>query len=424
MSAISDQPLPATLRIDAATRRVRLSAADPAFVQNPYAAYRLIRQACPMFLWEDYGFWCFATHGAVNALFRDRRFGREVTHVASREELGWPALPEHVRPFYDVEAHSMLEREPPAHTRLRTLVNRAFVSRTVERLRPRAEALAHRLIDGFSRDDTIDLLPRFAEVIPVTLIAEMMGIPVEEAPRLLDWSHRMVAMYQFNRSRAVEDDAVAATLAFTGFLRDTIAARRRAPGDDLLSLLLAAEAEGGRLSEQEVVSTAILLLNAGHEATVHAIGNGVAAILSAGLEPETLFATPAGTAACVEELLRFDPPLHLFTRYALEPMEIEGVSLRIGDRIGLLIGAANRDPSVFADPDRLDPGRPPAPHLAFGAGIHFCLGAPLARLELQAALPILFSRLPSLGMAEPPRFADRYHFRGLEALRVSLGESS
>ena len=411
---------PATLRIDAAGRRVHLSARDPAFVQNPYEAYRLIREACPVFFWEEYGFWCFASHAAVNALFRDRRFGRDVSHVASRAALGWPAVPAHLEPFYALEAHSMLEREPPAHTRLRTLVNRAFVSRTVERLRPRAEVLSHALLDAVAGQGTVDLLPAFAEVIPVTLIAEMMGIPVAEAPRLLDWSHRMVAMYQFDRTRAVEDEAVAATLAFTAFIRAVMAERRAAPGDDLLSLLLAAEAEGGRLSEEEIVSTVILLLNAGHEATVHAIGNGVAALLGAGLDPAALFATPASTEATVEELLRFDPPLHLFTRYALEPMTVDGVQLRVGDQVGLLIGAANRDPAAFRDPDRLDPGRPPSPHLSFGAGIHFCLGAPLARLELQVALPILFERLPGLRLAEAPRYADRYHFHGLEALRLHV----
>lgn len=371
-----------------------------------------------VFFWEEYRMWCFAGHAEVGALFRDRRFGREVLHVASRAELGWPEIPAHLQPFTDVEAHSMLEREPPVHTRLRTLVNRAFVSRTVERLRPRVEALAHALIDGFAADGEVDLLPAFAEVIPVTIIAELLGVPVRHAPQLLDWSHRMVAMYQFNRSPAVEDAAVAATVAFAGFVRAVVRERRSAPGEDLISLLIAAEASGGRLSEDELVSTAILLLNASHEATVHAIGNGVAALLQARLDPAPLFATPERTAATVEELLRFDPPLHLFTRYALEPVEIAGVSLKRGDQVALLIGAANRDPAVYADPDRLDPERAGVPHVAFGAGIHFCVGAPLARLELQVALPILFARLPGLRLAEPPRVADRYHFHGLDSLRV------
>ena len=411
---------PNSLRIDVATRRVRLSPRDPAFVQNPYAAYARIHAACPVFFWEDYGHWFLARHADVNALFRDRRFGREVTHVASREALGWPEPQAHLKSFDDFSANTLLDREPPVHTRLRGLVNRAFVSRTVERLRPRVARLAETLIDSFAGEGKVDLLPAFAAIIPVTIIAEMLGVPVIEAPRLLDWSHRMVAMYEFGRTRAVEDEAVAATAAFSAFVRELIAERRRQPGEDVLSLLLAAEQQGGRLSEDEVIGTVILLLNAGHEATVHAIGNGVAAILSAGLDPAPLFATPESTAATVEELLRFAPPLHSFSRYALEAVTLEGVDFAVGDQIGLLIGAANRDPAVYPGPGRLDPGRTFVPHVAFGAGIHFCIGAPLARLELQVALPILFRRLPGLRLEQPPSFADRYHFHGLAALRLAF----
>lgn len=424
MAAPPVAALPASLAIDAKKCRVRLSPADPDFVQDPYPSYHAIRAACPVFFWEEYGIWCAARHADVSALFRDRRFGREVTHVASRAELGWPEIPDHVKPFYDIEQLSMLDREPPVHTRLRGLVNRAFVSRTIQRLHPRVTALSHRLVDAIVADGRrhTDLLPAFAEPIPVTIIAEMLGVPTAMAPQLLRWSHDMVAMYQFNRSRATEDAAVAATLAFGDFLRRHIAATRGSAGDDILGLLLRAEEAGDRLSEDELVASVILLLNAGHEASVHAIGNAVAAILGAGLDPATLFADAGSTAAAVEELLRFDPPLHLFTRYALEPVELaDGTRLARGDRIGLLIGAANRDPAVFAEPDRLDPKRPARPHLAFGAGIHFCIGAPLARLELQVALPVLFDRLPGLGLAEAPRYADRYHFHGLETLRLDLG---
>ena len=414
---------PATLKIDATTRRIWLSPTDPSFFQNPYPAYRAIRQVCPVFFWEDYGHWCCVGQGDVSGLFRDRRFGRSVFHVASREALGWPPLPDHVKPFYDFDERSMLEREPPAHTRLRTLVNRAFVSRIVERLRPRVAALAHGLIDAFDRRGEIDLLPAFAEPIPVTIIADMLGVPADMAPQLLAWSHRMVAMYQFGRTVATEHAAVEATLQFSAYMRDLLPERRRNPGDDILTLMLQAEADGDRLSEDELVTNAILLLNAGHEATVHAIGNSVAAILASKLQPEPLFATPSRTAATVEELLRYDPPLHMFTRYALQPVEFAGVKLDIGDKIGLIIGAANRDPAVYADPDRFDPERTPLPHVAFGAGIHFCIGAPLARLELQVALPILFARLPGLRLTQPPVYADRYHFHGLESLTVTLGSA-
>ncbi len=410
------QVLPPSLITDAARRRVSLSPRDETFVQDPYPAYRAIREACPVFFWEEYGHWCCAGHNEVTALFRDRRFGRDIP-ADLKAALGWPEPPEHLASFYAFEARSMLEREPPDHTRLRALVNRAFVSRTVERLRPRVEALAHALIDAFA-GDTIDLLPAFAEPIPVTVIAGMLGVEPAMAPQLLAWSHRMVAMYQFGRTRTVEDAAVAATQAFEAFIRDLLPARRRTPGKDILSLLLTAEASGERLSEDELVTNAILLLNAGHEASVHAIGNAVAAILGGGHDPATFFGSPEATVASTEELLRFDPPLHMFTRYALEPVTIDGAELKPGDRIGLLIGAANRDPAVFADPDRLDPARTPKPHVSFGGGIHFCIGAPLARLELQVALPVLFARLPDLKLAEPPRTADRYHFHGIERLMV------
>jgi cytochrome P450 len=399
-------------------RRFRQSPADPAFAQDPYPAYDRMRLAGPAVFWEDYGFWCLTGYDAVNALLRDRRFGRDVLHVTTRADLGWPEIPEHLRPFYDVEAHSLLEREPPVHTRLRTLVNRAFVSRAIERLRPKVTALANGLIDRVEAEGRADLLTAFATPIPVIVIADLLGVPVEMADRLLDWSHRMVAMYQFNRTRAVEDDAVRATVEFVAFMRSYVDARRSDPRDDLISHLIAAEEAGERLTTDELITTCILLLNAGHEATVHAIGNGVKAMLETGVYPGTAFSTPASTEALVEELIRFDAPLHLFTRYALQDVEIHGVSLKLGDRIGLLLGAANRDPVRFSEPHRLKPDRDEGTSLSFGAGIHFCIGAPLARLELQCALPVLFGRLPRLRLERPPVYADRYHFHGVERLDV------
>jgi cytochrome P450 len=392
---------------------------DPAFVQNPYPAYDAMRRIGPAVFWADYGFWCFPGFETVNALLRDRRFGRDVLHVATREELGWPEIPEHVRPFYDVEAHSLLEREPPVHTRLRTLINRAFVSRAIERLRPRVTALAHALIDGFEADGRVDLLPAFATPIPVIVIAELLGVPTDMSDQLLDWSHRMVAMYQFNRTRAIEDDAVRATEDFVAFMRGYVEERRRKPADDLISHLIAAEAAGEKLSTDELITTCILVLNAGHEATVHAIGNGVKALLETGTDVAAAFASPAATETACEELMRFDTPLHLFTRFALEDLEVHGVRLKKGDKIGLLLGAANRDPDRFSEPNRLVPDRAEVASVSFGAGIHFCVGAPLARLEMQCALPVLFERLPGLRLATAPVYADRYHFHGLESLPVA-----
>jgi len=407
--------------IDAARRRVRINPRDPDFFNDPYPAYAAIRQTAPAFFWEEYGFWCFARHADVSALLRDRRFGRQILHVMSRAELGWPEPALHLEPFDALERHSILELEPPRHTRLRNLVNRAFVSRRIEKLASQIAALAHERIDAFARTGSAELIAEFAGPIPVAVIADLLGVPRDMGRELVDWSHRMVAMYQFGADRAVEDRAAETARAFADFVRGYARARRSDLGDDLISQLLIAESDGGKLREDELVATVILLLNAGHEATVHAIGNGVKIMLEHGVDARSAFGSESAIAATVEELLRLDAPLHLFTRYALENVEFAGVSLRKGETIGLLLGAANRDPERFPDPDVFDPGRAANAHVSFGAGIHFCVGAPLARLELAVALPILFARLPGLRFIEPPRYRDAFHFHGLEALKVRWG---
>ncbi|HEU0222006.1 MAG TPA: cytochrome P450 [Paracoccaceae bacterium] len=385
---------------------------DPGFVQSPWSFYDRARAAGPLFHWTDYGFPCAAGHPEVSAILRDRRFGREAPPGTL------PEPPEHLAPFHAFAENSMLEREPPAHTRLRGLVTRAFVSRRIARLAPEIAALSAGLIERLPAGGG-DLLPVWCERIPVIIIARLLGVPEEAADQLLAWSHDMVAMYQARRDRAVEDRAVAATLAFSAYLSDYIAARRRRPAEDLITELIAAEEAGDRLTTDELIGSCIQLLNAGHEATVHALGLGVKAILEAGADPDELFAGEDATAGTVEEILRFDPPLHLFTRYALEDVEVFGHRLARGRKVGLLLGAANRDPAMFSDPHSFDPHRRGPGHLAFGAGIHFCVGAPLARLELQVALPDLFRRLPQLRLDQTPTYADRFHFRGLEALRVA-----
>ena len=409
------------LAIDAARRRVRLNPRDPEFFNDPYPAYAAIRQAAPAFFWEEYGFWCFARHADVSMALRDRRFGRQILHVMSRAELGWPEPKPHLEPFDALERHSILELEPPEHTRLRNLVNRAFVSRRIEKLEPQIAALAHERIDAFVRAGSAELMAEFAGPIPVAVIADVLGAPRDMGHALVDWSHRMVAMYQFGVDRAVEDRAAEAARAFAEFVRGYARVRRRDLGDDLISQLLIAESDGGKLREDDLVATVILLLNAGHEATVHAIGNGVKIMLEHGVDARSMFASESAIAATVEELLRLDAPLHLFTRYALDDLEFAGVNLRKGEKIGLLLGAANRDPERFPNPDVFDRARAANAHVSFGAGIHFCVGAPLARLELAVTLPILFARLPDLRLIEPPRYRDSFHFHGLEALKVEWG---
>jgi cytochrome P450 len=402
----------------------RTASAQPreaAFYENPYAFYDAVHAGSPAFFWENYNHWCFAGFRDVSALLRDKRFGRQILHLMSREQLGMAPPKPHVAAFDQTERYSLLTLEPPAHTRLRTLVNRAFVSRNVEQLRPRIAALANELIDGFEGAGEVELLKAFAAPIPAIVIAEMIGLPAEMAPQLLDWSNRMVRMYMFGVTEAVERDANQASLDFMAYLREVIAERRRQPREDLLTHMLTADpVDGQKLTEDEVVSTAILLLNAGHEATVHTTGNGVKSILESGLDPRILFATPEQTEATVEECLRFDAPLHMFTRYALEDVPLDnGISFRQGEVIGLMLAAANRDPVRFANANRFDPFRTDGANVSFGAGIHFCIGAPLARIELQIALKTLFARLPALRLAATPRYANVYHFHGLERLDVA-----
>jgi cytochrome P450 len=383
--------------------RLSQGATEPAFVQDPYPFYDRAREGGDLFWWEDYGLVCAVSHRAVSALLKDRRFGREAPEGFA------PPFPEHVRPFYDIEAHSMLELEPPRHTRLRGLVLRAFTSRRIAAMGPEIEALCARLIEAFP-SGPFDLLDAYGRVIPVVVIARLLGVPEERADDLLRWSNAMVAMYQARRTREVEDRAVEAAVAFRTFVIETIEARRRRPGDDLLTHLIAAEEAGERLSTDELVTTCILLLNAGHEATVHTMGNGVKTLLEHGVR--------SVDEGVVEEVLRFDPPLHMFTRWAYEEVEAFGHRFRRGDQAALLLGAANRDPAAYPEPGRFDPARVGPANVAFGGGIHFCVGAPLARLELLVGLRILWERCPRLRLAEAPRYGDVYHFHGLERLVV------
>lgn len=388
---------------------LRQSPVDPAFVQNPYPFYETARAAGPFFLWQDYGLISTGNHAAVNALLRDRRLGREVP--TDRR----PAIPDHLAPFYAVEAHSMLELEPPRHTRLRSLVLRGFTSRRIAALAPEIAQLCHDLIDALPAGEC-DLLRHFGQRLPVIVIARLLGVPEDMADDLLRWSNAMVGMYMAGRDRAREEAAVAATRDFVAFMRSYIDQRRATPRDDLITALIAAEEAGDRLTTDELITTCILLLNAGHEATVHTLGNGIKALLENRCPPEVL--APERIEATVEEILRYDPPLHVFTRHAYEDIDIMGTTLPAGTEVQLLLAAANRDPAAYDRPERFDPARPVKPNASFGAGIHFCVGAPLARLELQIALPILFQRLPGLRLAAPPVYGNVYHFHGLERLMV------
>ncbi|MEM7318242.1 MAG: cytochrome P450 [Pseudomonadota bacterium] len=383
---------------------------DPAFVQNPYPFYSRVRATGDLFFWRNYDKVAAVSHAAVHGLLRDRRFGRECPPELNVE------LPPHLADWLRVERHSLLEAEPPRHTRLRSLVLRAFTSRAITALAPGIETLCHQLIDVFP-DGPFDLLGAYCTPVPVITICRLLGVPEDMSPSLLRWSHDMVAMYQAVRDSATEETANRSSAEFTRFLRGYIDRRRSDPRDDLITRLIAAEEEGERLSTDELIATCILVLNAGHEATVHGIGNGVKTLLETRAPHSALAAVAIDDT--VEELLRFDPPLHMFTRYAYEEVDIFGHRFRRGDQVALLLGAANRDPAIWAAPDEFDPTRKVRPNTAFGGGLHFCVGAPLARLEMRIALSVLFKRCPDLRLTQPPDYSDTYHFHGLSQLIVS-----
>ncbi|MEL6817850.1 MAG: cytochrome P450 [Pseudomonadota bacterium] len=395
---------------------------DHRFVQNPYKFYARMHAVGPVFFWEEYNKVAFAGYEAVDALLRDRRFGRQILHLASREELGWPERPPHLQDFDRVEKHSLLELEPPAHTKLRRLINKAFVSRQVETLRPAVRKTCKKQLERLDGHD-VELLSSYAMQVPLITICNLLGVSLDHGQQLLDWSHAIVRMYVLDPTPEEQIAANMAAEEFAEFLTAEIDRKRSAPANDLLSALIAAESDGAQLTLDELISTVVVILNAGHEATVHQFGNAVKTILSEKLDAKALFATAKTAGQTVEELLRFDAPLHMFNRYALEDLilETEGHSIKLkkGDEVCLLLGAANRDPRSFDDPHRFRHDREDQKNVSFGAGIHFCIGAPLACIELQEMLSVLFEEWPDLKLAQEPRYADVYHFHGLERLQIT-----
>jgi hypothetical protein len=315
--------------------------------------------------------------------------------------------------------------EPPEHTRLRRLVSAAFARGHVERLRPWVQDLADSLVDVLVERSggtaEVDVLSGMAEELPVAVIAELLGVPQADRPLLRPWSNAIVKMYEYGRTEAVEDAAERAAAEFVAYLRDLAAERRRAPGEDLLThLVTVRDSDGDRLTEDELVTTCVLLLNAGHEATVNVSGNGLLALLEHPGQLARLRADPDLLPTAIEELMRFDSPLQLFERTATEDVEVGGVTVRRGQKVAALLGAANRDPAVFPDPDVLDVGRGENPHISFGAGVHFCIGAPLARVELQASFGALLRRTSDLQLARPAQRRPEFVIRGLAELPVVL----
>jgi pimeloyl-[acyl-carrier protein] synthase len=397
---------------------------SPEFRANPYPGYDLLRAHMPIFFMDDRrrGSWFLSRYDDCVAALKDPRLGREIQKIMTREQLGLPPeVPEALRPMVEMNSRFMLFRDPPDHTRLRTLVHKAFTPRMVERLRERAQAIANDLIDGMLARGEADLMADFALLLPLTVIAEMLGVPPSDFDLFHRWTTAIAPTIDMTSSPEELVLGAQATVEFAAYLHDLIAERRKAPQEDLISALVAAEAEGDKLSEDETIAMSILLLTAGHETTVNLIGSGTLALLRHSDQWEALKANPALSKSAVEEFLRYDTPIQFTARDVYEDMEFGGQMLKQGQTVVVLFGAANRDPAHFADPSNLDITRDPNPHIAFGNGIHFCVGAPLARMEGQIAFATLARRLPNLHLAsDTPTYRNTFVLRALRELPVTF----
>ena len=384
---------------------------EEAFVQNPYSFYEKINEGGDLIFWEDYDLVFAISHRSVNHFLRDRKWGREVP-----EDKKCP-YSDHLAPFLKIEENSLLEIDPPRHTKLRKLVAKAFTTSSIAKLEPEIELIVKNILNDLT-DDEIELQKNFSEKVPVLVIAKLLGVEASMADQLLKWSHDIVAMYQANRDLDKEIQAGKASAEFTEFMVSLINHRKTSSGEDLISGLLASEIDGENLSMDEMVSTCILLLNAGHEATAFALGNGINAIIDEGLDVAKLD-DPEFVPKVVEEVLRFDPPLHIFERFAKDDVDVFDHSFKKDQEIGLLLAAANRDPIAFNNPNRFEPERQNPGNVSLGAGVHFCVGAPLARMEMKIALRELFKHFPKLKLARKPIYSDRYHFHGFNELWIT-----
>ncbi|MGW3653740.1 cytochrome P450 [Streptomyces sp. NPDC000878] len=393
---------------------------DPTFVADPYPAYAELRARGRVVYYEPTNQWLVPHHADVSTLLRDRRLGRTYQHRFTHEDFGRTAPPPEHEPFHTLNDHGMLDLEPPDHTRIRRLVSKAFTPRTVEGLKPYVERLAAELVADLVKAGAGDLLTDVAEPLPVAVIAEMLGIPEADRAPLRPWSADICGMYELSPSQDTAARAVRASEEFTEYLQQLIATRRKEPGEDLISGLIAAYDEGDRLTEQEMISTCVLLLNAGHEATVNATVNGWWALFRNPDQLDRLRADHSLIPSAVEELMRYDTPLQLFERWVLDEIEIDGTVIPRGSEVALLFGAANHDPEVFAGPGSLDLTRAENPHISFSAGIHYCIGAPLARIELAASMGALLRGAPTLALGEEPVRKPNFVIRGLEGLRVEI----
>lgn len=398
---------------------------SPDFVEDPYPTYSRLRAETPVFRDDEWGLTFFTRHADVIGILRDRRFGRDVRESVPRDRIDRDVFeriyPSHLPLWTSYIRDSFIDLEPPAHTRIRRLVQWAFSRRASENYRHRLEETAAEALDQAVERGQMEAIADFATPIPLTMISELLGVPSDVQPTLVEWSHRIVRVFDANCSVEEGELAEQATRDFVEYCRELISDHRRSPKEDLITALLEAEVDGDRLSEHELVATCILVLNAGHEATVQAIGNGLLSLVGHPDEYRRLRQDPELGATAVEELLRHDTPLQMFERWVLEDIDWNDVFLPQGSKVGLLFGSANHDEDVFRDPSRVDLGRSPNPHVAFGAGVHHCVGASLARVELDVALRSFVSRVAEFApMIEQPERTPSLVFRGVRELPLSL----
>ena len=388
---------------------------DPSFVANPYPQLKELRQAGKPVWHEELGIFLAARHSDANAVLRTKTLGRIFT--PKEPESQWAE-------FNWLHSDSLLDSEPPKHTRLRSLVGKAFSRSRIEALRPEVKRIANNLLDEaenkLSSNGNFDLIADYAEPLPVKVIAALLGFPDRDEHLLRPWSQSIVKMYEVNPSAEAQADAQQAGHEFAEYVRSLMQERKTQPGTDLISELAIVEESGEKLNAQELIATCVLLLNAGHEASVNGFGNGMVATFERQDQLELLRENPREiTDTAIEEFLRFDAPLHLFERTATADTELGGVMIKEGQKIAALLGSANRDETVFDRADELDLTREQNPHIGFGAGIHFCIGAPLSRIELSESLPLLMERFPKLSLVETPKRRPTIVLRGYETILVA-----
>jgi cytochrome P450 len=382
---------------------------------DPYPVFALARTAGEP-LWHDgLGMWLAFRHADASAVLRSKTLGRIYRYREPEDVWGT---------FNWLHADSILDSEPPKHTRLRRLVSKAFTRGYIETLRPLVERVCGELLDAAEAKErdggTVDLVADYAEPLPVIIIAAMLGVPDSDQHLLRPWSQDIVKMYEYDHTVEQQHAARRSSEEFAAYVGELAVARRHDPTDDLVTQLVEVQDEGDRLSEHELIATCILLLNAGHEASVNGLGNGIVAAFDTG-EVQRLRTDARGLAdTAVEEFLRYDAPLQLFERTATADTAIGPVTIQEGQKVAALLGSAGRDPEVFEQPDRMDLARDPNPHIGFGAGIHFCLGSPLARMEMTTSVPMLFERFPQLELAAAPVPRPTFVLRGYESVPVTL----